>query len=87
MRELREQMEKFGGKSEWSTNHKSMEEVCYKENLELGDQSKDSGQVSSLETVRDSEGEVGQEVVGISLGGGSGMALSLWIDLQTWNHW
>ena len=65
-------MEKFGGKSEWSTNHKSMEEVCYKENLELGDQSKDSGQVSSLETVRDSEGEVGQEVVGISLGGGSG---------------
>ena len=72
MRELREQMEKFGGKSEWSTNHKSMEEVCYKENLELGDQSKDSGQVSSLETVRDSEGEVGQEVVGISLGGSFG---------------
>ena len=33
--ELREQREKFRGKSERSTNHKSMEEACYKENLEL----------------------------------------------------
>ena len=43
IRELREQTEKFRGKSERSTNHKSMEEVCYEENLELKDQSKDSG--------------------------------------------
>ena len=33
--ELREQREKFRGKSERSTNHKSMEEARYKENLEL----------------------------------------------------
>ena len=58
MGELREQSEKFGGKSKWSTNHKSVEEVHYKENLELEDQSKDSRWTSSLETVGDSEGEV-----------------------------
>ena len=48
-----------------------MEEAYYKENLELGDWSRNSGQVSSSETIRDSEGEVGQEVVGIDSGGGS----------------
>ena len=58
MGELREQLEKFRGKSEWSTNHKSMEEVCYEENLELDDRSKDSGWTLSLEMIRDLEGEV-----------------------------
>ena len=56
-----------------------MEEVHYKENLELEDWSKDSGQMSSLEMVGDlegkvsegSEGEVGQEVIGVDLGGSS----------------
>ena len=71
MGELREQSEKFRGKSKWSTNHKSMEEVCYKENLELGDQSKDSGWTSSSEMIRDSEGKVIQEVIGVGSGGGS----------------
>ena len=56
--ELGEQREKFGGKSEWSTNHKSMEEVRYKENLELVDWSKDSGWLSSLEMLEDLESEV-----------------------------
>ena len=77
--ELREQLEKFGGKSEQSTNHKSMEEACYKENLELEGQSKDSGQMLSLEMIGDlegevlegSEGEVGQEVVRVNSGGSS----------------
>ena len=41
--ELGEQTEKFGGKSKWSTNHKSMEEARYKENLELVDWREDSG--------------------------------------------
>ena len=79
MRELGEQLEKFGGKSKWSTNHKSMEEAHYKENLELGDQSEDSGQSLNSETVRNSESEVsegledkvGQEVIRINSGGGS----------------
>ena len=51
-----------------------MEEVYYEENLELEDWSKDSGQMSSSEMVRDlegSEGEVGQEVIGVDLGGSS----------------
>ena len=43
IRELKEQPERFRDKSERFTNHKSMEEVCYEENLELKDQSKDSG--------------------------------------------
>ena len=47
--ELGEQLEKFGGKSEQSTNHKSMEEACYKENLELEGQSEDSGRTLSSE--------------------------------------
>ena len=78
--ELRERREKFGGKSKWSTNHKSMEEVCYKENLELEGWNEDSGQTSSSEMLGDlesevsegSEGEIGQEVVRVDLGGGSG---------------
>ena len=41
--ELGEQREKFGGKSERSTNHKSMEEARYEENLELEGWSEDSG--------------------------------------------
>ena len=51
-----------------------MEEAHYKENLELEDQSKDSGGTLSLEMVRDSEGsegEVGQEVIGVDSGGSS----------------
>ena len=78
--ELGEQREKFGGKSEWSTNHKSMEEARYKENLELEGQSEDSGRTLSSEMFGDlesevsegSEGEIGQEVVGIDSGGSSG---------------
>ena len=62
--ELGEQTEKFGGKSEWSTNHKSMEEACYKENLELEGQSKDSGWSSNLEMLGDLEGEVLEGKVG-----------------------
>ena len=81
--ELRERREKFGGKSEQSTNHKSMEEACYKENLELEGWSEDSGQTSSLEMLRDleskvsegSEGEIVQEVVGVDSGGSSGSGL------------
>ena len=54
-----------------------MEEVCYKENLELEDQSKDSGQTSSSEMIGDLEdkvsegleGKVRQEVVGVNSGG------------------
>ena len=77
--ELREQPEKFRGKSKQSTNHKSMKEVHYKENLELEDWSKDSGQMLSLEMVGDlegkvsegSKGEVGQEVIRVDLGGSS----------------
>ena len=80
LRELREQREKFRGKSEQSTNHKSMEEVRYKENLELEGWSKDSGWTSSSEMLGDlesevlegSEGKVGQEVIGVNSGGGSG---------------
>ena len=53
--ELREWREKFGGKSERSTNHKSMEEVRYKENLELEGRSEDSGQTSSSEMLGDLE--------------------------------
>ena len=57
-----------------------MEEACYKENLELEGWSEDSGQTSSLEMLGDleskvlegSEGKIGQEVVGIDLGGSSG---------------
>ena len=57
-----------------------MEEAHYEENLELEGQSEDSGQTSSLEMLGDleskvsegSEGEIGQEVIGIDLGGGSG---------------
>ena len=79
MGELREQPEKFGGKSKWSTNHKSMEEARYKENLELEDQSEDSGWTSSLEMIGDSEGrvseglegEVRQEVIRVNSGGSS----------------
>ena len=79
IRELGEQPEKFGGKSKQSTNHKSMEEVCYKENLELEDQSKDSGQTLSSEMIGDLEGEVSevlegevrQEVIGVNSGGSS----------------
>ena len=48
-----------------------MEEVYYKENLELEDWSKDSGQMSSSEVVRDLEGKVRQEVVGVDSGDGS----------------
>ena len=81
--ERRERREKFGGKSERSTNHKSIEEVRYKENLELEGRSEDSGQTSSSEMLRDLEskvpegleGEIGQEVVGIDSGGGSGSGL------------
>ena len=69
-RELGEQTEKFGGKSKQSTNHKSME-VCYEENLELVDRSEDSEWASSLEMLRDLEGEVGQEVVRVDSGGSS----------------
>ena len=80
IRELREQREKFGGKSKRSTNYKSMEEACYKENLELEGRSEDSGQMSSSEMLGDleskvlegSEGKVRQEVVRVDLGGGSG---------------
>ena len=79
MGELGEQLEKFGGKSEQSTNHKSMEEACYEENLKLDDQKKDSGWMLSSETIRDLEGEVseglegevGYEVVGVDSGDGS----------------
>ena len=54
-----------------------MEEACYKENLELEGRSKDSGQMSSSEMLGDleskvSEGKIGQEVVGVDLGGSSG---------------
>ena len=57
-----------------------MEEACYKENLELEGRSEDSGQTSSSEMLGDlesevsegSEGEVGQEVIRIDSGGGSG---------------
>ena len=79
MGELREQLEKFGGKSKQSTNHKFMEEVCYKENLELGIRTRASGGTLSSETVGDSEGkvleglegEVRQEVIGVNSGGSS----------------
>ena len=64
IRELGEQLEKFGGKSKWSTNHKSMEEAHYKENLELEDQSEDSGWTSSLEMIGDSEGRVSEGLEG-----------------------
>ena len=78
--ELGEQLEKFRGKSEWSTNHKSMEAACYEENLELEGWSKDSGWMSNSEMLGDlegkvsegSEGKVGQEVVEVDLGGSSG---------------
>ena len=78
--ELGERREKFGGKSEQSTNHKSMEEARYEENLELEGWSEDYGQTSSSEMLGDleskvsegSEGEIGQEVVGTDSGGGSG---------------
>ena len=78
--ELGEQREKFGGKSKQSTNHKSMEEAHYKENLELEGRSEDSGQTSSSEMLRDLEskvsegleGEIGQEVVRTDSGGSSG---------------
>ena len=56
--ELGEQLEKFRGKSEWSTNHKSMEAACYEENLELVDQSEDSGRMSNSEMLGDLESEV-----------------------------
>ena len=77
--ELGEQLEKFRGKSKQSTNQKSMEEVCYKENLELEGRSKDSGWTSSSEMLGDlesevlegSEGKVGQEVIGVDSGGSS----------------
>ena len=57
-----------------------MEEACYEENLELEGRSEDSGRMSSSEMLRDLEsevaegleGEIGQEVVGIDSGGGSG---------------
>ena len=83
VRELGERREKFGGKSERSTNHKSMEEAHYEENLELEGRSKDYGQTSSSEMLGDleskvsegSEGEIGQEVVGTDLGGSSGSCL------------
>ena len=60
-----------------------MEEACYKENVELEGRSKDSGQTSSSEMLRDleskvsegSEGKVGQEVIGVASGGGSGSSL------------
>ena len=60
-----------------------MEEVHYKENLELVDWSKDSEWSLSLEMLRDLEGEVseglegkvGQEVVRVDSGGGSGSGL------------
>ena len=55
IRELREQREKFRGKSERSTNHKSMEEARYKENLELEGWSEDSGRMSSSEMLGDLE--------------------------------
>ena len=75
--------EKFGGKSERSTNHKSMEEARYEENLELEGRSEGYGQMSSLEMLGDleskvsegSEGEIRQEVVGTDLGGSSGSCL------------
>ena len=78
--ELRERREKFRGKSEQSTNHKSMEEARYEENLELEGRSEDYGQTSSSEMLRDLEskvsegleGEIGQEVVRTDSGGGSG---------------
>ena len=77
--ELGEQTEKFRGKSKRSTNHKSVEEAHYKENLELEGQSEDSGWSSHSEMLRDlegkvlegSEGEVRQEVIGVDSGGGS----------------
>ena len=77
--ELGEQPEKFGGKSERSTNHKSMEEVHYEENLELVGWSEDSGWSLSSEMLGDlegkvlegSKGEVKQEVVRVDLGDGS----------------
>ena len=80
VRELGERREKFGGKSERSTNHKSMEEARYEENLELEGWSEDSGQMSSSEMLGDleskvsegSEGEIRQEVIGTDSGGGSG---------------
>ena len=57
-----------------------MEEARYEENLELEGRSEDSGQTSSLEMLGDleskvlegSEREIGQEVIGIDSGGGSG---------------
>ena len=60
-----------------------MEEACYKENLELEDQSEDSGQTLSSEMFGDleskvsegSEGKVGQEVVRVDSGGSSGSDL------------
>ena len=60
-----------------------MEEARYKENLELEGQSEDSGQMSSLEMLGDLEsevsegleGKVGQEVIGVDLGGSSGSGL------------
>ena len=75
-----ERREKFGGKSEQSTNHKSMEEACYKENVELEGRSEDSGRTLSLEMLGDLdskvleglEGEVGQEVIRVDSGGSSG---------------
>ena len=73
--ELGEQPEKFGGKSERSTNHKSMEEAHYKENLELEDWSKESGWTLSSEMIGDLEGEVRQEVVGVDSGGSSRSSL------------
>ena len=72
IRELGEQTEKFRGKSKRSTNHKSVEEAHYKENLELEGQSEDSGWSSHSEMLRDLEGEVRQEVIGVDSGGSSG---------------
>ena len=56
------------------------EEARYKENLELEGRSKDSGQMSSSEMLRDLEskvsegleGKIGQEVIGTNSGGSSG---------------
>ena len=57
-----------------------MEEARYEENLELEGRSEDYGQTSSSEMLGDleskvlegSEGKIGQEVIGIDSGSGSG---------------
>ena len=48
-----------------------MGEAHYEENLELVDQSEDSGWTLNSEMLGDLEGEVGQEVIRVDSGGGS----------------